>query len=70
MIYNSSGATGTSSFSFLTSTSSPITASGNYNVKTLGGFQWHEIRTNFPKKIDFQVDSLKHAIHSNTQSVW
>jgi hypothetical protein len=54
---NSSGACGasafsflTSTFSFLTSTSSLITAAGNYKVKTLGGFQWHGIGTNFPKK--------------------
>jgi len=38
---NSSGATGASAFSFLTSTSSLITAAGNYKVKTLGGFQRH-----------------------------
>jgi hypothetical protein len=49
-VLNSSGATGGSAFSFLTSTSSLITAAGNYKVKTLGGFQWRDIRTNFPKK--------------------
>jgi len=46
---NSSGATGASAFSFLISTSSLITAAGNYKLNTLGGFQWHEIHTNFPK---------------------
>jgi len=49
-MYNSSGATGSSSSSFLTSTSSPITAAGNYKVKSLCGFQWHEIHVNFPQK--------------------
>lgn len=63
------GASGASSFSFLTSTRSLITTAGNYKVKTWDGFQWHEIPYQLTLKFDLLLYSLKHAAHSYTQTL-